>query len=57
MRPTDHKIFIDAFNDGTLVNPHDVGYVIAGLSLRAPLSLSGQFVSWDTESCREFRRK
>ncbi|KAG0706628.1 hypothetical protein DFH29DRAFT_900532 [Suillus ampliporus] len=57
MTETDHKSFVDAFNEGILVNPHDVGYVIAGLSLRAPLSLSGQFVRWDQEECKEFRRK
>lgn len=57
MKATDHKSFVDAYNEGTLVNPHDVGYVIAALSLRAPLSLTGQFVKWDNEECREFRRK
>ncbi|KAG1871621.1 hypothetical protein F4604DRAFT_1769108 [Suillus subluteus] len=57
MKATDHKNFIDAYNKGILVNPHDVGYVIAALSLRAPLSLTGQFVKWDNEECREFRRK
>ncbi|KAG1730681.1 uncharacterized protein EDB91DRAFT_1059275 [Suillus paluster] len=57
MTATDHKNFVDAFNEGILVNPHDVGYVIAGLSLRAPLSLSGQFVRWDNEECKDFRRK
>jgi hypothetical protein len=57
MTSTDHKMFVDAFNEGTLVNPYDVGYVIAGLSLGAPLSLSGQFVRWDDEVCREFWRK
>ncbi|OJA09385.1 hypothetical protein AZE42_06822 [Rhizopogon vesiculosus] len=57
MTATDYKMFIDAFNDGTLVNPYDVGYVIAGLSLGAPPSLSGQFVRWDNEECKEFWRK
>jgi hypothetical protein len=57
MKATDHKNFVDAYNEGALVNPHDVGYVIAALSLRAPLSLTGQFVRWDNEECREFRRK
>lgn len=57
MKATDHKSFVDAYNEGALVNPHDVGYVIAALSLRAPLSLTGQFVRWDNEECREFRRK
>lgn len=57
MKATDHKDFVDAYNEGALVNPHDVGYVIAALSLRAPLALTGQFVKWDNEECREFRRK
>jgi len=57
MTATDHKMFVDAYNEGTLVNPHDVGYVIAGLSLGAHPSLSGQFVRWDNEECSEFWRK
>ncbi|KAG2037571.1 hypothetical protein BDR03DRAFT_956957 [Suillus americanus] len=57
MKATDHKSFVDAYNKGILVNPHDVGYVIAALSLRAPLSLTGQFMNWNSEECREFQRK
>ncbi|KAH7887678.1 hypothetical protein F5I97DRAFT_2010812 [Phlebopus sp. FC_14] len=56
MTEADHKIFVDAYEKGTLVKPHDVGYVIAGLALRAPISLSGSFVRWDSEECKEFRR-
>ncbi|KAH7914189.1 hypothetical protein BJ138DRAFT_1133540 [Hygrophoropsis aurantiaca] len=56
MAEADHQIFVDAYEQGTLVNPYDVGYVIAGLSLGAPLSLSGKFVRWDTDECKDFRR-
>ncbi|KAH7920162.1 short-chain dehydrogenase [Leucogyrophana mollusca] len=57
MTDKDHQIFVDAYEQGTLVKPYDVGYVIAGLSLGAPLSLSGQFVRWDEEECKDFRRR
>ena len=57
MKATDYKIFVDAFNDGTILKPHDAGYVITGLSLGTPPSLSGQFVGWDNEECRDFWRK
>ncbi|KAF8551458.1 NAD(P)-binding protein [Imleria badia] len=57
MVPSDLKIFLDAHRDGTLVKPSDVGYVIANLALRAPLSLSGSFVRYNDEHCKEFARK
>lgn len=57
MHPTDLKSFTDMHGNGKLVNPDDVGYVIASLSLSAPKALSGQFVSWDSEDCREHRRR
>jgi len=56
MDKSDHQMFVDAFNQGKLVNPEDCGHVIATLALRAPRELSGQFVSWDSEECRAFRR-
>lgn len=56
MKDEDHKIFIKAHADGKLVKPEDAGHVIAALSLRAPKSLSGQFVSWDSDDCKDFRR-
>ena len=49
--------FIDVFTEGKLVKPEDSGHVIAALSLKAPKSLSGQFISWDGEECKDFRRK
>ena len=57
MGASDLKIFLDAHRDGTLVKPSDVGYVIANLSLRAPLSLSGSFVRYNDQHCKEFVRK
>lgn len=57
MDASDLKIFLDSHRDGTLVQPSDVGYVIANLSLRAPSSLSGSFVRYNDERCKEFSRK
>lgn len=57
MKEADHKSFIKAHTDGKLVKPEDAGYVIAELATRAPKSLSGQFVSWDSADCADFRRK
>lgn len=52
----DYSKFTEAFSGGKLVKPEDCGHVIATLALKAPKSLSGQFVSWDSEDCKEFRR-
>ncbi|KAG9317396.1 hypothetical protein JVU11DRAFT_1595 [Chiua virens] len=58
MDPADLKIFLDVHREGTLVQPSDVGYVIANLSLYAPLSLSGSFVRYNIdERCKDFARK
>ncbi|EIW82138.1 short-chain dehydrogenase [Coniophora puteana RWD-64-598 SS2] len=57
MTEKDHKVFLDAHKDGVLVNSFDVGYVIAGLALRAPSSLSGKAVRWDDADCQGFRRE
>ncbi|KAI0081735.1 short-chain dehydrogenase [Panus rudis PR-1116 ss-1] len=53
----DYQKFSLAHAEGKLVKPEDSGHVIAALVLKAPKSLSGQFVSWDSEDCKEFRRK
>ncbi|RPD67201.1 short-chain dehydrogenase [Lentinus tigrinus ALCF2SS1-7] len=50
------KIFTEAFEQNKLVAPEDAGHVAAALALTAPRSLSGQFVSWDAEECKPFRR-
>ncbi|KAF9226540.1 NAD(P)-binding protein [Gyrodon lividus] len=57
MDESDHNIFIDAYREGTLVKPFDVAYVIANLSLHASSSLSGSFVRYNDEHCKEFGRK
>lgn len=56
MRKEDLERFVQAHTEGTLVKPEDSGYVIAALSLKAPESLSGQFINWNGDECRTFRR-
>jgi hypothetical protein len=56
MAPDVHQSFIREKKDGLLLKPEDPGHVIASLALNGPQSLSGEFVSWDDERCREFRR-
>lgn len=56
MPPKEMQRFVQAHTEGKLVKPEDAGHVIAALSLQAPKSLSGQFVSWDGEECKDFRR-
>ncbi|KAI0268241.1 short-chain dehydrogenase [Gloeopeniophorella convolvens] len=51
-----HESFVREKKEGLLLKPEDPGHVIAALALRAPESLSGEFVTWDEERCREFRR-
>lgn len=51
-----HKTFVQVYTEGKLVKPEDCGHVIAALSVQAPKSLSGQFVSWDSEECAPFRQ-
>ena len=50
-----HKFFTQAHADGLLVKPSDCGHVIAALSVRAPKSLTGQFISWDSKECEPYR--
>lgn len=52
MTAADLKIFVSAHEEGKLVNPEESGRVMAALSLRAPKSLHGLFVNWDSEECR-----
>ncbi|KAI0375600.1 short-chain dehydrogenase [Pilatotrama ljubarskyi] len=49
--------FTEAHEKGVLVKPEDAGHVIAALALKAPKSLSGQFVTWNGEECKDFRRQ
>lgn len=56
MRDEDLDRFVQAHEGGALVKPEDSGYVISALSLKAPKSLSGRFVNWSGDECKEFRR-
>ncbi|CAA7259832.1 unnamed protein product [Cyclocybe aegerita] len=57
MDENDYKKFVQVHAGGKLVKPEDCGHVIAALSLEAPKTLSGQFVSWDSEECKPFRQE
>lgn len=54
MRPEDVASFVASYDEGKLVNPFESGHVIAALAIRAPEEMSGKFVSWDSEECKEF---
>ena len=51
-----HKYFMGLQTDQKLIKPEVSGYVMAALALNAPKSMSGQFVSYDSEDCAPFRR-
>ncbi|KAK0468263.1 uncharacterized protein EV420DRAFT_454154 [Desarmillaria tabescens] len=55
MSAKDYQKFLDYHAKGELLAPDLPGRVIAALSLQAPATLSGQFVSWNDESCTPFR--
>jgi len=50
-----YAFFEKAHKTGMLIKPEQSGEVIAALALKAPKSLSGKYVSWDGEECKEFR--
>ncbi|KAI0068649.1 short-chain dehydrogenase [Artomyces pyxidatus] len=56
MAPSVYESFVRDHAEGNLLKPEDPGYVIAKLALEAPASMSGGFVSWDSEQCKEYRR-
>ncbi|KAI0310802.1 hypothetical protein OF83DRAFT_828574 [Amylostereum chailletii] len=56
MVKTVHESFVREHAEGKLLPPDVPGHVIAGLALRAPSALSGQFVSWDGDECNDFRK-
>ncbi|KJA30205.1 hypothetical protein HYPSUDRAFT_126617 [Hypholoma sublateritium FD-334 SS-4] len=56
MNENHHSMFVQTHRDGKLVKPEDCGHVIAALSVEAPKSFTGQFVSWDSEECKPFRK-
>ncbi|KAJ7498838.1 hypothetical protein FB451DRAFT_1203190 [Mycena latifolia] len=55
MTAQDHNKFVVAHAEGYLLKPEDPGHVIAALALHAAKSLSGQFVSWDSDECADYR--
>ena len=55
MKASEHSRFTTAHSTGTLLDPEVPGYVIASLALKAPRELSGSFVSWDADECKDFR--
>ncbi|KAK0242674.1 hypothetical protein EDD85DRAFT_760980 [Armillaria nabsnona] len=55
MSAKDYQKFLNYQAKGELLSPDLPGRVIAALSLQAPASLSGQFVTWNDESCTPFR--
>jgi len=57
MLPEEFERFTKLYETSGLVKPEDCGYVIASLALSAPKELSGKFVSWDGDECKDFRRK
>ncbi|KDQ12732.1 hypothetical protein BOTBODRAFT_34192 [Botryobasidium botryosum FD-172 SS1] len=57
MSPKEFERFITLHKNSALVKPEDCGHVIASLAVSAPKELSGQFVSWDADECKDFRRK
>jgi hypothetical protein len=55
MTQMDHNKFMRIHADGKLIQPEQTGHLLAALSLGAPKSLSGKFVSWESDECKEFR--
>ncbi|KAL1743766.1 hypothetical protein HDZ31DRAFT_64767 [Schizophyllum fasciatum] len=51
-----HQMFIKLKEEGKLVKPEQPAHVLAGLALGAPKELSGQFVPWDGDKVKEFRK-
>jgi hypothetical protein len=56
MKEADYNKFIKAHADGKLVKPTDAGFAIAALSVRAPKSLSGRFITWDSPECQGLKK-
>jgi hypothetical protein len=56
MLPEDVQFFTNLKEAGKLAKPEDSGYILGCLALSAKPLLSGEFVSWDSDSCAEYRR-
>ncbi|KAF8621568.1 hypothetical protein AX15_007595 [Amanita polypyramis BW_CC] len=57
MTQAGYETFVRAHAENKLVKPEDCGHVIAALAVKAPKKFSGQFVSWDSEDCKPFRKE
>ena len=56
MNEADYNKFVKAHADGKLVKPTDAGFAIAALSIGAPKSLSGRFITWDSPECQGLKK-
>ena len=57
MNEADHTNFSGLKTSGSLLSPDQPAAVLAGLALKAELSNSGEFVSWDDESMEKYACK
>jgi len=57
LSPEAHDNFTKLHANGKLLKPEQPAHVIASLALHAPQTLSGQFVSWDDDACKQFREE
>lgn len=51
-----HAYFVDFHTNKKLLHPDDPGHVIAALAVSGPSSLNGQFLSWDAEELKAYRK-
>ena len=51
-----YDYFMALQSNKKLIKPEVSGYVMAALALKAPKSMSGQFISYDSEDCAPFRK-
>lgn len=54
MDPNDLKKFTGLHETGKLVPPHLPGGVLAGLALKGEQTLTGQFLSWDSDDMKAY---
>lgn len=52
MKASDHKVFVTAFQDGTLVKAEVAGGTLAGLALKATRAMSGKFVDYQDDEIK-----
>jgi hypothetical protein len=56
MKRSEYTRFKEAHEESSLLSPELPAFVIASLALRAKPSLSGCFISWDGDECRQYRK-